>query len=54
MTEAQSTGSDPADVPGGDTSSAVADSQAPAHLEERGLDKELESALDQGENGSPG
>jgi hypothetical protein len=35
-----------------DPSPAVADSQAPAHLEERGLDTDLEAALDNGSGAS--
>lgn len=34
--------------PGQDPSPEVADTQAPAHLEERGVDQQLEEQLDRG------
>lgn len=49
-TDRQSSNVDPG--PEADPSADVADTQAPAHLEERGLDRELESGLERGRDSS--
>lgn len=48
MTEAQPVEPESQSEPSEDPSEEVADTQAPAHLEEKGIDPEAERALEEG------